>query len=189
MTIEGWLGLPGMGKTYLMSRRAMKDMLTGYDVYSNYDLEGAIRFTELHQIFGVRNAKILIDEASLVVPSQSWSTIPFEVLANWRQHRHKGVDIYYTAQDKTEVVKSLRSLTQFVNHCFCFGSPKQPWMFTWKRRSFKGDLKYGGGFSVWDPWVGNAYNTRDEDVAAQSFIKTGYGDSPLDKVSRIDIRA
>lgn len=194
MTIEGWLGLPGMGKTYLMTRRAMKDMLKGYDVYANYKLEGAHFFTELHEVFNVKNAKILIDEASLVVPSQAWNSIPFEVLSNWRQHRHKGVDIYYTAQDKSEVIKALRTLTQYVHHCFSMGLDK-PWWFTWKTRSFSGRDKFGGGFSFFDPWVAEAYNTHDVDVAAQSFIKTGYGSGPLVSLApvckgeHIDIRA
>lgn len=175
MTIEAYLGLPGMGKTYLMTRRGLKYMRKGRPVYANYNVKGAHRWSELHQLFSVENAVILIDEASLVLPSQAWQSIPFEVLAYWRQHRHKGVDVLYTAQDKTEVVKSLRSLTQFVHHCFCFGLPNSPWWFTWRTRNFKGNDKFGGGITLFDKYVANAYNTHDQDVAAQSFIKTGYG--------------
>jgi hypothetical protein len=164
-----------MGKTYLMVRRAIKEMLRGREVYANFNLRGAYKFEQLYEVLEVRDALILIDEASLVVPSQAWTAIPFEVLANWRQHRHKGTDLLYTAQDKTEVVKALRSLTQFVHHCQSFGVPGRPFWFTWKTRNFKGTEKFGGGFTFFDRLVAEAYNTHDVDVAKQTFIKTGYG--------------
>lgn len=173
--IEAFVGLPGQGKTYLMVRRAAKAMKRGRPVYANFRVKGATRFDYLWELFQVRDGLILLDEASLVLPAQAWKEVPFEVLAYWRQHRHKGVDVLYSAQDYTEVLKALRTVTQFVTQCKRFGSPKSPWFFTWRTTDNKFREKYGGGIALFDPAIADLYDTHGEDVAAQSFIKTGYG--------------
>lgn len=100
--IEAFLGLPGAGKTYLMTRMAVKKMKKGHRVYANYPLEGAIPYSQIEELFDIRREPgekrspvILIDEAGLIAPAGSWKAIPFEVMAHWRQHRHSGVNIWY----------------------------------------------------------------------------------------------
>src|SRR3712207_6331008 len=101
--IEAFTGLPGAGKTYNMTRMALKQMKRGRKVYANYHIDGAEYFKELNELLGVRNALILIDEAGIYLPAQVWSKIPFDFIRQIRQHRHDSLDMWYTAQDMQDV--------------------------------------------------------------------------------------
>lgn len=172
MTIEAWLGDPGQGKTYLMTKLAMRKMKLGHRVYANYPLEGATIYKQYTEIFDVkrnpgekRSPIVLIDEASLMFPAGSWQSIPYEVAANWKQHRHKGIDIYYTAQDFTEISKALRNLTQFVNHV------NRMWHLIWWRTYHpRTKTKYGSGFTWFDMAVAKKYDSYADDVEKQEFL-------------------
>ncbi|HEY0827112.1 MAG TPA: zonular occludens toxin domain-containing protein [Bacilli bacterium] len=176
MTIEAFLGDPGQGKTYLMTKMAVRKIRLGHRVFANYPLEGATLYKQYHEIFEVkrlpgekRSPIILIDEASLMFPAGSWQSIPYEVAANWKQHRHKGVDIYYTAQDFTEISKALRNLTQFVNHVKRFWT-----LILWSTRHPRTKAKYGGGFTIFDMAVAKKYDSYADDVEKQDFLKKGF---------------
>lgn len=140
--IEAYTGLPGHGKTYNMTREAyIKAFLRGRDIYANYTLNfepkknrkgkvytGEVHyFKELSEIAGVKNALILVDEAGIYLPSQAWRNIPFEFMRQLRQHRHDGLDLWYTAQDMGDVVTYLRRITQYEHSFNKFGK------FTFKR--------------------------------------------------------
>lgn len=111
--IEAFTGLPGAGKTYNMVRKAYQHYLYGKTIYANFECSFATRFTELDEIYEVKNAIILIDEAGIYLPAQSWKSIPFEFLRAIRQHRKNGLDLYYTGQDMRDVATALRRVTQF----------------------------------------------------------------------------
>lgn len=169
MTIEAYCGDPGQGKTYLMTRQALKKMnrrKNPKEVYANYDLKGAHRFNQLEEVFHVENAIICVDEMSLVAPAGFWKSIPFDVIAHWRQHRHAGVDLWYTAQDFQDVASPLRRVTQFKNEVNKFG-PFFKWSCTHPRKN----TKYGGGITLFDKEVGNAYNTHGEFIAKQDYLE------------------
>lgn len=140
--IEAYTGLPGHGKTYNMTKEAYnKAFVRGRDIYANYKLNfpeiknrkgkvisGQVHyFKELSELTNVRNALILIDEAGIYLPSQAWRDIPFEFMRQLRQHRHDGLDLWYTAQDLGDVVTYLRRITQY-EHSF-----SKVWHFTFKR--------------------------------------------------------
>lgn len=164
--IEAFIGLPGQGKTYLMTRIALKKMKKGRKVYANYPLEGAIRYNQIEELFGITNAVALIDEAGLVAPAGFWNKIPFDVMAHWRQHRHKGVDIYYTAQDLQDVATPLRRVTQFVNECKKIGP-----LIRWKCYNPRTKEKFGGGFHFFDMAIAKKYDSFADDVAKQEYLK------------------
>lgn len=113
--IEAFTGLPGQGKTYLMTKKAIQEMKKGRKVYANYPLEGSISYEDISEILTVRQGLVLIDEAGLLIPAQFWTRLPYQYLQAWRQHRKGGIDIWYTAQDLHDVGTSLRRVTQFVN--------------------------------------------------------------------------
>lgn len=126
--IEAYTGLPGHGKTYNMTKEAYKKaFLRGRDIYANYNLNfpekkgykcGKVHyFKELSDISDVRNALVLIDEAGIYLPAQAWRDIPFEFIRQLRQHRHDGLDLWYTAQDLGDVATYLRRITQY-EHSF-----------------------------------------------------------------------
>lgn len=113
--IEAFTGLPGAGKTYNMVRRAYQQHKQGRKVYANFTCSFAERFTELTEIYAVKDALILLDEAGIYLPAQAWKEIPFEFMREIRQHRKSGLDFWYTAQDLQDVCTALRRVTQFEN--------------------------------------------------------------------------
>lgn len=175
MTIECYEGDPGQGKTYAIARIGLKMMKKGHPVYANFPLEGAIRYSQLNELFNIRferksrrdrNPIILMDEASLICPATMWNAIPLEVLTHWRMHRHAGLDIYYTAQDFTDVAKGLRGVTQFVTSVRKFGP-----LFFWKTRHPRRKKdKYGSGVHVFDHSVGSRYKTHNPDMEMQTYL-------------------
>lgn len=167
MTIEAFTGMPGQGKTYLMTRLAMKHMKKGKEVWANYPLEGAKRWSQVKDLFEIRDATILIDEAGLVAPSGFWKDIPFEVMAHWRQHRHKGVNVWYTAQDLRDIAVPLRRVTQFENKVSKLGP-----FIRWKCINPMNKEKFGGGITLFDSAVANAYDSWADDVTKQDYLKS-----------------
>lgn len=163
--IEAYTGMPGMGKTYLMTKLALRHMRKGIPVYANYPLEGAKRYFQIEDVFEVREATILIDEAGLVAPAAFWNKIPFEVMAHWRQHRHKKINVWYTAQDLLDVAKPLRMITQYVNEVKRFGP-----IFYYKCYNPRSKEKYGGGFTLFDQAVADKYDSYASDIAKQSYL-------------------
>lgn len=171
--IEAFLGLPGAGKTYLMTRLASKKIKKGHRVFANYPLEGAIRYSQIEELFEVKRLPgekkspvILIDEAGLIAPAGSWKAIPFEVMAHWRQHRHAGVNIWYTAQDLRDVAVPLRRVTQFVNQVTKIGP-----LIRWKCYEPVSKAKYGGGWTIFDIDVAKKYDSFAKNVERQNYLK------------------
>ena len=165
MTIEAFLGLPGMGKTYLMTKLGLKHMKKGITVYANYPLEGAIYFSKIEEIFNVKEATILVDEAGLIAPAAFWNRIPFEVMAHWRQHRHKKINLWYTAQDLQDIAVPLRRVTQFANEVKKLGP-----VIWWKCTNPRTKEKYGGGFTLLDEAVYSKYDTHAANVTKQDYL-------------------
>lgn len=164
--IEAFIGLPGAGKTYLMTRLALKHMKKGIPVYANYPLKGAIQFKQVHELFEVKEATILLDEAGLVAPAGSWKAIPFEVMAHWRQHRHAKINLWYTAQDLQDVAVPLRRVTQFVNEVKKLGP-----FISWKCYNPRSKEKFGGGFHWFDPEIAKQYDSYADGVAKQEYLE------------------
>lgn len=175
MTIECIQGDPGQGKTYWAARIGVKKMAKGHPVYANFPLEGSIQYKQLHELFDIRferktrkdkNPIILMDEASLICPASMWNVIPHEVLTHWRMHRHAGLDIYYTAQEFSDVAKGLRGVTQFVTSVKKFG----PVMFWNTKHPRRKKDKYGSGIHFFDYEVANKYKTHNPDMAVQEYL-------------------
>jgi hypothetical protein len=177
MTIECYEGDPGQGKTYFLARQGYKYMKKGHEVWANFPLEGARRYSQLHELFGIKferktrkdkNPIILMDEASLICPASMWNAIPHEVLTHWRMHRHFGLDIYYSAQEFGDVAKGLRGVTQFVTSVQKFG----PIIF-WKTRHPRKKSKYGSGIHFFDSTIANKYKTHNPDMEVQGYLVKG----------------
>jgi hypothetical protein len=141
-------------------------MKKGIPVYANYPLEGAIRFNQIQEVFNVKEATILLDEAGLAAPAGFWNSIPFDVMAHWRQHRHKRINLYYTAQDLSDVAKPLRMVTQFANEVRKIG----PFM-RWTCRNPRTKEKFGGGFHIFDMEIAKKYDSYADNVVKQDYLK------------------
>lgn len=202
MTIEAFIGMPGQGKTYLMTRLAYHKYLKyssikkeppkwqkffmtkrmyirnvrnrakmrGRKIYANFPLKlpNAVYYSQIHELFNVHNADILLDEAGLIAPAGMWKAIPFEVMQHWREHRHKGVNLWYTAQDLQDVAVPLRRVTQFVNEVFRFGPFNH-----WKCYNPKTKVKYGGGIHLHDSEIAKLYPGRNKKgVDKQAYLNS-----------------
>lgn len=168
MSIEAYTGLPGQGKTYNMTRLALQKMQKGKKVYANYNLVGAEYFKELSELKNVKNALILIDEAGIYLPSQAWKDIPFEFIRQIRQHRHDGLDMWYTAQDMQDVATYLRRITQFQHDYQKFGK-----LFFCKTSNPRTKVRYGFDISILDKKVFTKYDTTENIDFGEYMMKTG----------------
>lgn len=113
--IRGYFGLPGSGKTYAMTRDAIREC-KGRVVYTNYDVdipdaEEIIKLKRPQELVSVKNGLCLIDEAGLWLPSFIWKRIPEQLIWQLAQVRKNGIDLFYTAQNPARVVKVLREIT------------------------------------------------------------------------------
>jgi zona occludens toxin (predicted ATPase) len=115
--IVAYVGLPGSGKTYLMSRDLIKEMAHKRKVWSNYPLKGARRFDDLKQVLNVRRGVIAADELQMIAPSRLFRQLPTSYFALWTQGRHMGIDLWFTCQNFHRVDVSIRGVTNFVWVC------------------------------------------------------------------------
>lgn len=165
--IEAYVGMPGAGKTYLVSRRALKAIRRGKkEVWANFALKGAHRFRQFPELYAVRNALVVLDEAGLMMAAAFWKAIPFEVLALMREHRHDGLDVIYTAQSIKDVATALRRVTQYVH----FVSRLGPLVY-WQVRDYQGH-KGAGGFCFLSDSVFSAYDTHEK-VVKPDYVGVG----------------
>ncbi|MCL6456521.1 MAG: zonular occludens toxin domain-containing protein [Gorillibacterium sp.] len=170
--IEAFTGMPGCGKTYLMTKRALKLMKKGHRVFANFPLKGAIPYTKMEELFVIKRIKgekipiVLLDEAGLIAPAGAWKAIPFEVMAHWRQHRHAGIDIWYTAQNLKDIAVPLRRVTQYENQITKFGP-----FITYRCIETSSKQKYGSGFTILSSEVYKNYDTFAENVERQDYLK------------------
>lgn len=122
--VQGFVGLPGSGKTYLLAKQGLDDIKNGKEVYANFHLKGAKHFSSLTQIIAIikkrlqtgqnMNITVLIDEINLSFPSRMWNKVPGWVLYFWSQTRKFGCDIYYTSQSINRIDKVIREVSNFV---------------------------------------------------------------------------
>jgi hypothetical protein len=143
-------------------------MQKGKKVYANYKVEGAEYFKELSDVRHVKNALILIDEAGIYLPAQAWRDIPFEFIRQIRQHRHDGLDMWYTAQDMQDVAPYLRRITQFQHDYQRFYK-----IFFCKTSNPRTKVRYGFDISILDKNVYTKYDTTENIDFAEFMTKSG----------------
>lgn len=112
--VEGFTGLPGSGKTYWLTKLGIDGMENNRPVYSNFNLKGASKYTDLKEVFCVRKGIILVDEINLVCPSRWWNKFPPQLAYFWSQTRKFQLDIYWSAQHIDRVDKIIREISNWV---------------------------------------------------------------------------
>lgn len=127
--ITGYFGLPGCGKTTILTRIAQKELRriakgkSQYDVvFTNYYCEGAyqIDYNDLGR-YEFNNALILLDEITLDADSRSYKSFGLEKKQFFLLHRHYNCDVIYFTQQWDGVDKKIRAITSnlfFVNKAF-----------------------------------------------------------------------
>lgn len=118
--LTGYFGVPGCGKTTLLTKIAVKELKkickcrSKYkDVYTNFYCEGAkiIDFNDLN-IYSVYDSLIILDEITLDADNRDFKSFPKGVRDFFILHRHLGNDIIYATQSYELVDKKIRQLTQ-----------------------------------------------------------------------------
>lgn len=132
---EGYIGLPGSGKTYALACRGLDAMAAGRRVFSNFGLRGSIPIEVWdHDNIGntrdpgppctcgrcfvsISDAVILVDEINLWAPSRMWNAFPMALLMRWAQVRKYRTQILWSAQHEDRVDKAIRELTGYIWEC------------------------------------------------------------------------
>ena len=135
ISVEGFIGLPGAGKTYALALRGIEAMRQGRRVFSNFGLRGSIPLEVWdHENVGntkdpgppcgcgecfvsISHAVVLVDEINLWAPSRMWNALPMGLLHRWAQVRKYETQILWSAQHEARVDKVIREVTGFIWEC------------------------------------------------------------------------
>mgnify|MGYP003821981595 FL=1 len=136
--VIGFVGLPGSGKTYYVTKLALDDIKKGIKVYSNFYIVGATMYDDLETVltsiekeitleqgsfvasgkpfydFKPTKTTVIIDEINLVCPARFWDTFNPKLAYFWSQSRKLGLNLYWTAQHQDRVDKIVREITNYI---------------------------------------------------------------------------
>lgn len=143
MTIIGFFGLPGSGKSLLMTQHAIEmavkrekrlafnfpinlDSLATYALANKYDWiiklinDGGIfyinSFAHPDMILKIADCIVCMDEASILFPAKSHWQLSQSALADLCLLRHHNIDLCYAAQHHQNLNNSFFRLTDYVFH-------------------------------------------------------------------------
>jgi len=133
--IEIYTGLPGSGKTYVMTRRILEALKNKRHVYCNYkifsDSEYLHQWNSTEDIEKISNGLIAIDEVQIYFNSRKWGDLSETIQYKLQQHRKDGLDIIGTTQHESRVDIVMRQLVSKFYQCSkLIGSnenSKKPW--------------------------------------------------------------
>lgn len=117
--ITGYFGVPGCGKTTILTKIAQKELRkiakgkSAYEhVYTNFYCQGCerIAFEDLLSHKPIRSL-ILFDELTIDADSRSFKSFPKPAKDFFVMHRHCYNDIIYFVQDYSRIDKTIRELT------------------------------------------------------------------------------
>jgi hypothetical protein len=112
--VEGFVGLPGAGKTYYLTKLGLKGLKKNREVFANYKLKGAKYYTDLKEVIDIKKGIILVDEINLICPSRWWDRFPPKLAYWWSQTRKNELDVYWTAQHQDRVDKIVKEITNWI---------------------------------------------------------------------------
>jgi hypothetical protein len=114
--IEGIFGLPGNGKTYEAVRRLLVRADRGEQCYSVTPIDHPnveqITYEDFVSAY-MPPGTCLMDEVHLWLPSSGYRMLDPRVYARLSQTGKRGLDLIYTAQHESKVLKQLRDNTNF----------------------------------------------------------------------------
>ena len=119
MAVSLFFGLPGSGKTTIMTSRAIKAVKDKryQNVYCNVHIAvPGVTYIDNTCIgkYNLCNAKILIDEATLFADSRAYKEFDKGKLTYFLEHRHYNVDIELYTQQWDGVDRKIRVITDRV---------------------------------------------------------------------------
>lgn len=119
MSVSLYFGLPGCGKTTMLTKLALegvKDVRYNY-VYTNVSLSvPGVTYIDNECIgqFELRDCLLLIDEATLFADSRDYKNFSKGRLSYFLEHRHRNADIVLFTQQWDGVDRKIRTITDRV---------------------------------------------------------------------------
>lgn len=128
--ISRYFGLPGCGKTTLLTKLALECVASGRykHVYCNVHLlVPGVSYIEFDWLgrYDIRDAAVLIDEAMVHCGDRDYANFAKERLWYFVEHRHMSCDVFLFSQEADGVDKKIRSLTDrmyYIKKGFLLGS-------------------------------------------------------------------
>lgn len=123
MSVSLFFGLPGCGKTTLITKRAIEAVRDKryQNVYCNVPLKvKGVTYIENSYVgkYMLCNAKILIDEATLFADSRDYKNMLKTTIEYFLLHRHYNVDIELYTQQWDGVDRKIRVITDRVYYVY-----------------------------------------------------------------------
>lgn len=193
--IEGYVGRPGSGKSYTLTRRALALAGRGRTVFANYpiDAEGCWTFRP-EQLLDLPPGVIVIDEAHLWFPARMSLKLPPSWLAMLSQTRKNGWDLLWCAQHEARVDRVIRDVSSWMHLCSAwFSHDGHPVLFkteTYEPEFFRNPKKcVGTNWRRFDKKVAGAYDTFERLVTAEHVNSTNdiYADHSVTEKERREI--
>lgn len=128
--IEGYVGRPGSGKTYTITKRVMKIAKTR-PVFSNFEIDVPnVTVFEPKDLMRLPSGVIVLDEAHLYFPARGALKLPMSWLTMLSQTRKMGWDLIWSTQHERRIDAVVRDVTNLMWWCKTYGLGEKPWLFT-----------------------------------------------------------
>lgn len=158
--IEGYIGRPGSGKSFTLTKRALDEARKGRKVFANYAIDHPnVLVFGPEDLLHLPPGLIVIDEAHLWFPARQSLKLPPSWLALLSQTRKRGWDLWWAAQHESRVDRVIRDVTSWLWLC-------QAW-FKWREHPmlFVSDCYEPEFFRQPKRKLVRAYRTFDKNVA------------------------
>lgn len=117
MAVSRYFGLPGCGKTTVLTMLALKGVKSGKykNIYTNVEnlcVHGVTYVPfDLFGFYEFRDCLLLVDEAMVECGDRDYKAFPKERIRAFVMHRHKYSDIVLFSQEPDGIDKKIRSIT------------------------------------------------------------------------------
>jgi hypothetical protein len=176
MSIEGFIGRPGSGKSYAMTAKALAEADRDRLVFVNWAVNhpNVYMFTP-DQLLDLPPGLVMIDEAHLWFPARGALKLPMSWLAGMSQTRKKGWDLIWAAQHERRIDSVVKDVTSWLWKCQAFFSyNNHPVLFKrdcWEPEFFRQPKKkWTTEVSLFSQRVADAYNTHESLTQAEHTI-------------------
>lgn len=129
--IEGYVGRPGSGKTYTLTKRVLK-IADKRPVFSNYPIDHPnVTMFQPKDLMSLPSGVIVLDEAHLYFPARGALKLPMSWLTMLSQTRKMGWDLLWSTQHERRIDAVVRDVTNLMWWCKTYGAGSgTPWLFT-----------------------------------------------------------
>jgi len=112
-----YTGLPGVGKTFYMTKLALKTIKQKRHIWANWEIKVPPEFypyfhffSTIDDILKVEDGVIFMDEIWLYFNARSWSQLPTSWIYKLLQHRKDGIDVIGSTQNIKRVDTIVREI-------------------------------------------------------------------------------